>query len=266
MKFDIVKKGYNPTQVEEYIRRLADDDNAVITEQKSAIEQLKEENRRLTEKLENYDRKKEEIFVAFVEAQETSARLKRKATQRFNEEMERLKLFQEKWTAYAKDVVKTLSPEEAEKFENMSKKFRTVLSVYAQDVEIVKPEARQPKKADDKVFEPLKKVAKYLDSVSYDEPSQRASAAQDEPVAETEPVFDGRDLDAEELAQSIVDEAELSDDMSEKAVAQSIAEQAEEAFEIKDISQSEIINVKQSLEDLCKELGIIDGDGGQKDE
>ena len=66
MKFQTVRKGYDPSAVDEYIKKLADDDNNVITEQKAAIEQLKKQNRELEERLAGYDGRKEEIFSAFV--------------------------------------------------------------------------------------------------------------------------------------------------------------------------------------------------------
>ena len=44
MKFQTVRKGYDPSAVDEYIKKLADDDNNVITEQKAAIEQRKRQN------------------------------------------------------------------------------------------------------------------------------------------------------------------------------------------------------------------------------
>ena len=91
MKFQTVRKGYDPSAVDEYIKKLADDDNNVITEQKAAIEQLKKQNRELEERLAGYDGRKEEIFSAFVEAQESSASLKRKAERLFEEEINRVK-------------------------------------------------------------------------------------------------------------------------------------------------------------------------------
>ena len=215
MKFQTVRKGYDPSAVDEYIKKLADDDNNVITEQKAAIEQLKKQNRDLEERLAGYNGRKEEIFSAFVEAQESSASLKRKAERLFEEEINRVKTFRDKWTAYAAEVVKTMAPSEAEKFAALSEKFDAALYRYAEKA----PKAPQKnRRRDEGEFSPLKNVADLLDKF---EKEEILSAAADTQSAQTADA----DGDTEICA---------------------------------DISQAEIINVSESLEDLCKELGILD--------
>lgn len=298
MKFDIVKKGYDPSQVDESIRRMTESNNAVVTEQKVAIEQLKEENHALTEKLNNYDKRKEEIFVALVEAQELSAKLKRKAQQRFDEEMERLILFQNKWTSYAKNIVKTLTPDEAEKFNEMSEKFQSILAVYAKDVTVANPEVKSIAQGNADVFNPLKKVTKFLETledVDEEDTSVQESEQEDSEVivvddegyeeyadeteteAEEQPeVKSTVDLDRiiaqEEKTQvdinKVIEQGEKTfidiDDAIEAEVKNThnidkvIAQEEEKV--VQDITQEDILNVNQSLEELCKELGIGDSE------
>lgn len=308
MKFDIVKKGYDPSQVDESIRRMTESNNAVVTEQKVAIEQLKEENHALTEKLNNYDKRKEEIFVALVEAQELSAKLKRKAQQRFDEEMERLILFQNKWTSYAKNIVKTLTPDEAEKFNEMSEKFQSILAVYAKDVTVANPEVKSIAQGNADVFNPLKKVTKFLETLEdVDEVDEEISAEQESVQSaqdvDGEPavvVVDDQDYleDGETAVEEIAEEQpELKSTVDlDKIIAQEektqvdinkVIEQGEKTFididdaieaEVKnthnidkviaqeeekvvqDITQEDILNVNQSLEELCRELGIGDSE------
>ena len=299
MKFDVVKKGYDKTQVEEYIQKITQENDEVVTEQKVAIEQLKQENEILVQKVEEYESKKDEIFVAFVEAQDTSAKLKRKAEQRFEQEMERLKLFQQKWTSYAKDIVKTLSQDQMEKFEEMSKKFDEVLSLYAQDVQLVSPEKSNVKKfVDDKSFEPLKKVEKFLDK--FEDLSENPIISQngevqikvDEQIEEIKEDFKSADnieeiaeekeveiaekpIEIEVLAQELLPQQDDEQIQPVLTKEENIQEQVEKVFEedghpddgleilddipdVLDITQSEIYKVQQSLEDLCKELGLVD--------
>lgn len=217
MKFQTVKKGYDPSAVDEYINKLTNDDNNIIAEQKTVIEQLKADNDELRRRLDGYDRRKDEIFGAFVDAQEAAASLKRRADRNFEAEIERLTAFRDKWTRYAKEVVKTLAPAEAEKFRALSDKFAAILSRYAKSAGEALP--RKTKDEDAQGFDPLKKVADILEN------------------------FDNEDLS--------LSAAEAKHEEDKNA-----ATGEEENFA--DISQAEIINVSESLEDLCKELGILD--------
>lgn len=297
MKFEIVKKGYNPSQVDESIRRMTDANNTVVTEQKVAIDQLKEENRVLTEKLNSYDKRKEEIFVALVEAQELAAKLKRKAQQRFDEEMERLMLFQNKWTSYAKNIVKTLTPDEAEKFNEMSQKFQTILAVYAKDVNVANPEVKPVMQGKTDVFNPLKKVTKFLETLDYadEEETPDETFANDEEDSaiivvdedyqtdeEYETVTDDyADLKSTVVIDRVIEQEEKTAVDIDKVIEDGektlgdiddiIAKEEKTAYGIdkaieqeervlQDITQEDILNVNQSLEELCKELGITDED------
>ncbi|MBQ9715998.1 MAG: DivIVA domain-containing protein [Clostridia bacterium] len=280
MKFDVVKKGYDKTQVESYIRDITNENNQVVTDLKTEIEELKKQNDELSQKLGEYDKKKDEIFVAFVEAQETSAKLKSKAEKRFEEEMERLQLFQQKWTNYAKDVVKELAEQEAQKFEQASEKFKEILALYSKDVKVLQPKEQAEKPVQDKTFDPLKKVTKFLNNfedVEVQKPVQPVVQPVVEQVVETkaEPVEEKDEdvtkapLEVESVAEELVDEKQVEsvvvqppekqDSIKEKV--QKLFEEEDKAaleMEANDISQNDIFNVQQSLEDLCKELGLIE--------
>lgn len=280
MKFDVVKKGYDKTQVESYIRDITNENNQVVTDLKTEIEELKKQNDELSQKLGEYDKKKDEIFVAFVEAQETSAKLKSKAEKRFEEEMERLQLFQQKWTSYAKEVVKDLAEEEAQKFEQASEKFKDILALYSKDIKVLQPKEQKEKPVQDKTFDPLKKVTKFLnnfDGVEVQKPVQPVAHPVVEQIAETktEPVEEEdknvtkAPLQVESVAEELVDEQQiepvvvqpLEKQDSIKQKVQKLFEEEDKAaleMEANDISQNDIFNVQQSLEDLCKELGLIE--------
>lgn len=282
MNFNVVKKGYDKTQVDEYIRNLTNDNNDVVTNLKTEIEELKRQKEELENTVNSYEKKKDEIFVAFVEAQETSAKLKAKAEKRFADEMERLQLFQQKWTSYANDVIKTLAPEQAEKFEQAGKKFEEILSLYDKDVKVLVPQ-EVVQKQQDKTFDPLKKVAKFLNNFDNKEVAINPAGSQEKNcdkscfVNEQEPVVDKiqeqdenitkAPLELESLAEELVEEdiepvvvetIEKQDSIKEKVEKLFEEENAVLEMEEKDISQSDIFNVQQSLEDLCKELGLIE--------
>ena len=283
MNFNVVKKGYDKTQVQEYIQNLTNENNEVVTNLKTEIEELKRQKEQLEQVVNSYDKKKDEIFVAFVEAQETSAKLKAKAEKRFADEMERLQLFQQKWTAYAKEVTKTLAPEQAEKFEQAGKKFEEILALYDKDVKVLVPQ-EVVQTQQDKTFDPLKKVAKFLDNFESHEvatqtvkeqPQVEQQIIEQAPVEQVETVEQPDEveitkapLELESLAEELVEEEvepvvvqtiEKQDSIKEKV--QKLFEEEDKAaleMEENDISQSDIFNVQQSLEDLCKELGLIE--------
>ena len=146
MKFDVVKKGYDKNQVDEYIQTITNENNDIITNLKSEIDELKRQKDELAQVVESYESKKNEIFVAFVEAQESSAKLKARAEKRFDAEMERLQLFRQKWTCYAKQVTKTLTPEQAESFDLASQRFEEILSAYSKEVKVLQPEQTAEKR------------------------------------------------------------------------------------------------------------------------
>ena len=284
MNFNVVKKGYDKTQVDEYIQNLANENNEIITNLKTEIEELKRQKEELEQVVNGYEKKKDEIFVAFVEAQETSAKLKSKAEKRFADEMERLQLFQQKWTTYAQEVAKTLAPEQVEKFEQAGRKFEEILSLYDKEVKVLVPqEVAQTQQ--NKTFDPLKKVAKFLDNFDVQEvatqPANEQQPQTEQQTIELEPVVQQVEtvqepdeveltkapLELESLAEELVEEEvepvvvqniEKQDSIKEKV--QKLFEEEDKAaaeMEENDISQSDIFNVQQSLEDLCKELGLI---------
>ena len=282
MNFKVVKKGYDKIQVDEYIQNLTNENNEVVTNLKTEIEELKKQKAELEQVVNSYDKKKDEIFVAFVEAQETSAKLKAKAEKRFADEMERLQLFQQKWTDYAKEVTKTLAPEQAEKFEQAGKKFEEILSLYDKDVKALVPQ-QVAQTQQDKTFDPLKKVAKFLDNfdcnevatqpIKNEQPQTEQQIVKQEPIDELTTTAEKTEevkkapVELESLAEELVEEdvepvvvqnIEKQDSIKEKV--QKLFEEDKAALEMdeSDISQSDIFNVQQSLEDLCKELGLIE--------
>ena len=297
MKFDVVKKGYNKEQVHEYIQTITNENNDIITGLKSEIDELKKQKDELAQIVAGYEKKKNEIFVAFVEAQESSAKLKARAEKRFEAEMERLQLFKQKWTEYAKQMARTLAPEQVENFAKATQKFEEILSLYAKESEVLPSQNIAEKPQQEKTFDPLKKVEKFLNNFN-DDPvvpqstvqnaSQEVAGAAFEQIVE--PQFDDvfeqaqieisqaeieeeiavikAPLELEEVAEELVDmvdveqvvvqEPEKQEDIQQKV--EKLFEEENKVLQIEnnDIEQNEIYNVQQSLEDLCKELGLID--------
>lgn len=192
MKFDTEKKGYDKRQVDKYIFKLNENFNNTLAEQKEIAIHLKEQNELLNEKLAEFERSKNQIAEAVIEAQKEAAKLKRKAQNRFAEEMARLSEFRSKWTLYVKNAMAKAAPQELEKAREISGKLSKIMLIYGD-------EAKEEK--------PIDKVQALLE--------------QDSAFAE-------------------VAAADACDELCGE------------------ITQEEILDVKQSLEELCKDLGIID--------
>lgn len=278
MNFKVVKKGYDQTQVNEYIQNITNENNEVVTDLKTEIEELRRQKEELEQVVAGYEKKKEEIFVALVEAQENAAQLKDKAEKRFSDEMERLQLFQQKWTSYAKEVSKTLAPEQVDKFEQAGRKFEEILSLYDKGVKILVPQ-EVVQTQQDKTFDPLKKVAKFLnnfDNQEFATPSIRAEQQVSEQIIQQSEALEQTRFEAEVAKEEPIEIEFLSDEPAEEKDEPVIVQTVEKQDDIKeeqqllkeentvseteenDISQSDIFNVQQSLEDLCKELGLIE--------
>ncbi|MBR2302793.1 MAG: DivIVA domain-containing protein, partial [Clostridia bacterium] len=235
MNFKVVKKGYDQTQVNEYIQNITNENNEVVTNLKTEIEELKRQKEDLEQVVAGYEKKKEEIFVAFVEAQENASQLKEKAEKRFADEMERLQLFQQKWTSYAKEVSKTLAPEQVDKFEQAGRKFEEILSLYDTEVKVLVPkEVVQTQQ--DKTFDPLKKVAKFLNNFDNQEvatPSIREEQQVLENIVQSE-ALEQTSFEAEVVKEEPIEIEFLPDEPAEEKVEPVIVQTVEKQEDIKE--------------------------------
>ena len=177
---------------------------------------------------------------------------------------------------------KNSAPEQAEKFEQAGKKFEEILSLYDKDVKALVPQ-QVAQTQQDKTFDPLKKVAKFLDNfdcnevatqpIKNEQPQTEQQIVKQEPIDELTTTAEKTEevkkapVELESLAEELVEEdvepvvvqnIEKQDSIKEKV--QKLFEEDKAALEMdeSDISQSDIFNVQQSLEDLCKELGLIE--------
>lgn len=105
--FNLERKGYNKNEVNQYISKTVSHLESKIEDQNERINQLKEEIDYLYGKNDEYRKNEDKVSSAMI----TIMDLKRNAEQEIYErnelELERLKLFREKWIAYALEVQKT---------------------------------------------------------------------------------------------------------------------------------------------------------------
>ena len=100
MKFDIEKKGYKRTEVDEYLFALKNEYESKLTDQKNRIFQLKNELVEREKQLAEHKAKEGLISAALLKAVEKADEIEKLAAARYREEMSSLKAFHEKWQAH----------------------------------------------------------------------------------------------------------------------------------------------------------------------
>ena len=155
---------------------------------------------------------------ALMSAETLAFELESRAKARFEQETVKLKLFQDKWRSVADKATAELTPKEIEKMARVARQLQDIMNAYG---------------------------------VGLGEP-ERAAAV---PV-ELTPVSakTGKKLD-KSLSKVKLPAAQVNQHAQPQAPP---AAQAAAPVSVGEISQEEIINVKDSLADLCKELGLMD--------
>lgn len=99
--FDIVKKGYNTTQVDNYITREIDCYKQIVAEKNMRISELLHINNNLTKQIDEYKMREDNVNKALITAIEKSQEMEMLVKKSYNIELERLRLWRDKWVAYA---------------------------------------------------------------------------------------------------------------------------------------------------------------------
>lgn len=99
-KFEIVRRGYNVAQVEEYLSNKDLLDKQSLLAKNQRVEELKAEVSRLISEQQAYKKKEESVNLALITAIEKANEIECQTKLRFTLECERIKLFRGKWTAF----------------------------------------------------------------------------------------------------------------------------------------------------------------------
>ena len=116
MKFDKSFRGYDTTQVDNYLKAQQDHFDQVTATQKQRIFQLSDENEQLKAQLSKYQLDEKAIKDSLIESQKLAIQLKNDADKYSNLVLKRAKLFYATWQAYAKTMLNALSPQEMAQF------------------------------------------------------------------------------------------------------------------------------------------------------
>lgn len=100
MKFDIEKKGYKKSEVDEYVFALKNEYESKLAEQKNRIFQLKSELTEREKQLAALKAKTDLISSAILNAVQKADEIEKLAETRYREEMKQLKSFHEKWQSH----------------------------------------------------------------------------------------------------------------------------------------------------------------------
>lgn len=100
MKFDIEKKGYKKSEVDEYVFALKNEYESKLAEQKNRIFQLKNELTEREKQLAAFKSKTDLISTAILNAVQKADEIEKLSQTRYREEMKQLRSFHEKWQAH----------------------------------------------------------------------------------------------------------------------------------------------------------------------
>lgn len=108
VKFDIVRKGYDIVQVDDYINKVQLKDSDSVQEKNLRISELTSENNVLKGMIKQLKEREDNVQNALLVAIEKAEDIKKFAEKKYNLELERIRLFKLKWTSYCSKVLKNL--------------------------------------------------------------------------------------------------------------------------------------------------------------
>lgn len=130
MTFKKVFRGYDPKQVEAYLKSRAESDNMVLQAQRERVDQLVDENNRMKAQIAKYQADEQAISQALVQSQTLATKLQNDADKYADVVLTRAKLFYAAWQAYAQTLVSSLSTQELSQFNKIKEKLEKLVYAY----------------------------------------------------------------------------------------------------------------------------------------
>lgn len=258
MKFKKSFRGYDPEQVERYLKENSEKESKMRAVQKERIDMLSDENFSLRKQLRQYQEDEKAISQSLIDSRHMAEEVKGNAEKYSELVLTRAKTFYAAWKAYSQTLISSLSDEEVIAFNSVLKKIENLINVYqGGDIE------SDPVVADAKTF--ASKGGDFEESVGDDEIIELDFSKNREELerergassAKVESALEGAvSLSELETAVTVADEAEESQSDSPKEPMQNPISKIEDAAE-QTIDLRELLRPEQSLEDLCSDLGLI---------
>lgn len=127
-KFRIVRKGYEQKDVDAYIAKTEADAAAVVAQQKKVIDDLEKTIDEQKDKLAEYEKKSRRISEAIMSALQKADEIEKLSAYKYVQEMEQLKTFHARWlTYYAKLIKKYPLTEDLQAVQNFNDKVNRIL-------------------------------------------------------------------------------------------------------------------------------------------
>lgn len=241
MEFSIVKKGYAPKEVDAYIAAVKREYENTVVKQRDRIAELlaqKEENEK---ELATHREKSSQIGKAIVSAVAKAEEIERLSRLKYNQEIERLKAFHDKWTQYYDRILDAYPLDDrlaaAGEF---NRRMEKILS-----------------RVDDENAATAREVAQET-PVSSAPPQRQASVSSAQRKASAAPFAPmekiGRYFDAQKAQQS--DVQQTSAQTREPPVAAAKAQKQYTDRSPSGFSFEEALNPTEDLESILKDLGL----------
>ena len=103
-RFKSAVRGYDKKEVDEYVGKISEHNEAKIHELEDCVERLKQENDYLYAKNAEYRRNEERVSGAILTAMEIKGNLEKEMQTKIALEEDRLVAFKNKWTAFARGL------------------------------------------------------------------------------------------------------------------------------------------------------------------
>lgn len=130
MTFKKKFRGYDPQQVDAYLREKADKESRIRNAQKERIDMLADENYVLRQELKQYHADERAIAQSLVEAQQLADEVKCDAEAYSKLVLSRAKTFYATWRAYSQTLIASLTKDEVLAFNVLQKKIEDLINAY----------------------------------------------------------------------------------------------------------------------------------------
>lgn len=156
MEFKKKFKGYDPAQVDAYLKELKEKEGKIRTAQKERMDALADENYVLRQELKKYHANEFAISQALIESQNLAKEVKGNADKYSALVLSRAKIFYATWRAYAQTIISTLTREELQAFNALQKRIEDIINAYeGENVQTQMQEVEQEALKEPLVLEPL---------------------------------------------------------------------------------------------------------------
>ena len=249
-QFEIVRRGYKPEAVDAHIQGLKQNYDNVLAEQKERIFQLVDENKKMKEEYEQVLAQKEMISRALIEATEKAKEIEKAASAQAEELIEGLRVFSLK-------LENEFGGEKDALYHSVNEIVEGVISRgYAEPQDLDRLQAITPQTNDlSTLIEAFR--TNVTDRATY-QAKVNELAAEEQKVLQEKRTAEQMKAQQENLLKELtVLKVRLETQIKNHKAAEPAEEEPKKEVPAH-IDQEEVNHPSESLEDLCKELGLIE--------